>query len=829
MKFYRWVLTVLCFAVLFLQSCEKQTEEPVPEEDRMVYASHVVTAAEEHGEYSLRYWTKGDSLAPTFLCAWNGECVSLPFCNAAFFQGIGGIRIPAPGAAVYSDTDHNESLRDWLTNAPEGDYQFLSLKDGSIDPIDWYDMNREGAYAVAFVYNPTRDELLSGTNNQYDHYAFSVWNADDTLRYEYDFKDFPEPYREYAPKTAFLLTDSGEVIMEENKLSDKTIRFWFWDADGSYRGKFELPRESKTVRDCGLYKTAGGDVFYVFEDYAAATVTYYPVDTGNMTFGAPVVYENIVESRGVYAFSPDGTLYVSDGLSLYRFRAGAAEKLFDWTEQDVVGRDIVALYVRGENAFTAVTKGSVSDIPEIVYIDYVWKSTLPEKTEIVIAAGMYSDGSSKALQTAVKLFNRRSEAYHASVRYYEAQTDGMFTLNQRVARDIANGEKIDLIFFHGDLTMELFEHLGILGDWYPMLDRDSEYGRDAFLPCILNAYENASGQLPVLTTDFAFATLVGMTGNLNGMTRWDYAQCKDFVQQLSADTKLVRFASDTPDESPIAMQLLHGILPVVLDDYIDDMGNAGMFDSERFEALLDLCMAISPERHTDDAGKTSDAAEQIYRQMDSMASFRAGKVVLYNSDTSKEYGKYSVTAPSSVLNILDNFYKGEEVTFIGYPTIDGAGDGTAVVPEVSFGLVSTSANQSGAWEMMKGYFTFLRERNQTLAEALPCTWEALDAQLDHYDAHMYCHAGGPTLQESEPFDNPKDSPYYNPNYLDPNPAARAILKILAEETVRHYSGNTEVMDIIYEEASACFAGVRSTKETAALIQNRVTLLLNEAG
>jgi len=44
----------------------------------------------------------------------------------------------------------------------------------------------------------------------------------------------------------------------------------------------------------------------------------------------------------------------------------------------------------------------------------------------VIAAGNYVDGSLKALQTAVNIFNRKSENYTVTVEYYDPKGSGMF-------------------------------------------------------------------------------------------------------------------------------------------------------------------------------------------------------------------------------------------------------------------------------------------------------------------------------------------------------------------------------------------------------------------
>ena len=67
----------------------------------------------------------------------------------------------------------------------------------------------------------------------------------------------------------------------------------------------------------------------------------------------------------------------------------------------------------------------------------------------------------------------------------------------------------------------------------------------------------------------------------------------------------------------------------------------------------------------------------------------------------------------------------------------------------------------------------------------------------------------------------------NPLYHKADPRVRGILTDLLETTTRRYSGNTAVMDIIYEEASAYYGGIRTIEETVKIMQNRVGIWLAE--
>ena len=79
------------------------------------------------------------------------------------------------------------------------------------------------------------------------------------------------------------------------------------------------------------------------------------------------------------------------------------------------------------------------------------------------------------------------------------------------------------------------------------------------------------------------------------------------------------------------------------------------------------------------------------------------------------------------------------------------------------------------------------------------------------------------MQEFEGTGQSERSSYYH----KAAPRVRGILTELLETTTRRYSGNTAVMDIIYEEASAYYGGIRTIEETVKIMQSRVGIWLAE--
>ena len=665
------------------------------------------------------------------------------------------------------------------------------------------------------------------------HYILALYRPDGAMVYETDITEIDvlrDLSDDDAPVTALrypmIMTDDGYVGMIYDKY------FLFFDPAGNYLKSVEIASNPMDRGFFLLQKSDDGTCYIRYRNEKTGDMEYAVIDFAAQTIGEPTVLPFLNYHLPV-CFGSDQSLYYSDDINFYRYHPdGTEELLFNWTEMNLVGADIHSVYLRDEDSFTVVVHDAVNDTPELVLIDAVPMESVTPKTEIVIAAGNYIGESLKALQTAVKLFNRSNPDYTVTVDYYDPQGSGMFNVNQQIANDMANGKQIDLIVFHNDITMEYFDNLGILGDWYPLMDADDVYTRDAFLPCIRAAYETPDGRLPVLTTDFSLTTLVGSAELIGDRDHWTYEECLTYVNSLDWDEILLQIERPEGSTDPDAMLVLRSFLPMVLDDYIDEATGTCSIDSESFVEFLNLCAAVIID-HEVAAYKADDLhiEQRLYEGMSFIGEYRSGNTRLYSNGSNVNYGKGSISHPAAVLNLLVNFYKDHEsLSFIGYPMpSENSGIGTAVTPMLQFGLTASAAYTDGAWMFMREYLSYMETREQSNTYendnvyGLPCTYAALDALLDYFETREYLIAGGPGIQEFAY----KGTSESNPLYYDADPRVRGILTDLLQKTTRRYSGNTAVMDIIYEEASAYYGGIRTIEETVEIMQSRVGIWLAE--
>ncbi|MBP3918674.1 MAG: extracellular solute-binding protein [Clostridia bacterium] len=713
--------------------------------------------------------------------------------------------------------------------------------------------NASGMYAVTYSasdvslnpdYDPTDTQTIileNDTKYEYIHsrrflfdtkYMLAVFQADGTLVYDLTLSELPylEYHNEYTNLLfPLILTDDGYVCM----IYDNYL--FIIDPQGTFLKAIELPN-NHTSNLSSLYKTPDGTCYIVYPSNDKIPFPIYcTIDCSTLTLSEPITLQNtnIYDKLCFSTKQSDGsdTVFSSDGLNLYQHQKdGTKEILFDWSSMNIIGSKIDTIYSTTENNhFVVITRDILNDNPEVVFINYIPADTVPQKTELVIASGEYNDRSTRALQIASTIFNRKSKDYKVKVEYYPVESDSMFSVNQQIANDMAQGKQIDLILFHDAVTMEYFDNLGILGDWYPLIDGDADYTREDFLPCIRAAYETTAGTLPVLTTDFGLTTLAGAQNTLNGMESWTYAECMAYMDTLDWDQILLQLAKNDTD-SP-AMLVLKGFLPVILDDYIDEDTGSCSFDSDSFREFLTLCTKVLINHDQAIEENAANSSERIYKAIGLMNEFRRGKTVLYNNPDHDINGKFSIQYPSDVMNILDNYFPanmtGSNVTFIGYPHAENSTEpGTAVTPYVQFGLTANAEHTDGAWEFMKGYLSYQvnRIQKQENAPYLPCTYDAFHAQLDAYETYTYLFPGTQYIQEYTDFSS-QGSGYSL--YHAANMEVRAVLTDLVETATRRYSGNQAVMDIIFEEAAYFFDGIHSLTDITARIQNRAGIYLSE--
>ena len=172
--------------------------------------------------------------------------------------------------------------------------------------------------------------------------------------------------------------------------------------------------------------------------------------------------------------------------------------------------------------------------------------------------------------------------------------------------------------------------------------------------------------------------------------------------------------------------------------------------------------------------------------------------------------------------------QGQDLTLIGFPTVDGRPRQLADVYG-ALAMVSKSAHKDGAWRFLEYY---LGEYHYEFTDLFPTKKEDFWGLVDFYSTPEYeLDENGEKIQDvngdyllksKNLIINGKLLYYMEREKFD------EILEVLENVDFRPSSAQEDgVMGIVTEEAADYFNGVKKAEEVADIIQNRVTVLLGE--
>ena len=251
--------------------------------------------------------------------------------------------------------------------------------------------------------------------------------------------------------------------------------------------------------------------------------------------------------------------------------------------------------------------------------------------------------------------------------------------------------------------------------------------------------------------------------------------------------------------------MLNNFLSVNVSDYMDFSKGKCYFDTPEFISLLGYLKEFpkAEEMYTDDYWENYDyeSAESAYRE---------NKVVL---------------SPTAIYDLREIKYLirgtfGEEVTFIGYPCKEG--NGSSINPMSSYAISSKSPYKDVAWEFVKYYYS--TEYQDKLSWGIPASMTQFDKNAKAATEKPYYYD-----ENNEKFEY-DDTYYINGQevVIDPlSEAEIASIKEFVKSVDRISSYNSEIENIITEDAEPFFAGQKSAEEVAKVIQSRVNIYINE--
>jgi hypothetical protein len=340
---------------------------------------------------------------------------------------------------------------------------------------------------------------------------------------------------------------------------------------------------------------------------------------------------------------------------------------------------------------------------------------------------------------------------------------------------------------------------GMLTDLYPFIDTDADYSREDFLQPLLKAFET-DGKLYSIAPAFSFQTLVGKTSIFGEVEGQSFAQLLDKAANYPDATLF----GTTMDRDSFTNE----ILTMMARGFIDDVNGVCNFDSEDFITLLEYAKTLP---------KPSLDAEPYEMR------FAPGETNDYRED--RTLIEFLLIDDFRHIVSLEKMEFGEPITFLGIPNNTG-GSGILARPRLETAIMADSKNTDGAWEFIKGLFTygnyFIKNMGYPPLHKFPVLMTELNIAAKKVKIPAY-----ETASNGERFPRLNWLGPNLSNQPDNTDADNAKMFALFDSIDGIDRNIPAIENIIKEETASYFAGNKSAEETAAIIQDRAMTYLEE--
>lgn len=390
---------------------------------------------------------------------------------------------------------------------------------------------------------------------------------------------------------------------------------------------------------------------------------------------------------------------------------------------------------------------------------------------LTLATFNYEDASAAALE-----FNSSQSEYRVVVKDYSEfntkrnSTGGL----EQLGLDIASGDVPDLYDLRG-LPISQYIQKGLLEDMYPYIDADPSMSREDFFPSLLKAME-ADGGLYCIIPHSAIITMAAAPETVETPEAWSMQA----MAELAA-------GEDPFAGSVTRYDFLQCMLSGYDSSFVDWRNESCSFDDPEFAALLEFAKLLpeeSPKKWDD------------YDPLLLLSSVSSGYDVLIN--------RFLLDCADDDAYVQSLGLPGEESPrFLIAPAI------------YSWGMSASGEHKDGAWAFIS---TFLSEEYQEDRITIPLRITAWDALREMEETNV---ANG--------FSSFAMTPKGDLNLTITDTRHMDALEELIPLATGFYEENTALMEIVWSETQAYFAGDKTVEEAANLIQSRVSIYLAEQG
>jgi len=509
-----------------------------------------------------------------------------------------------------------------------------------------------------------------------------------------------------------------------------------------------------------------------YEEKSSLKTLDFAAKTGENPRPIAAFFNEVAPGFGDYAM----VARVGGDLVGIRASDAGAETLVSCVNSDIDGQTIAGFAAFSDGSFIVSRRDLTTyQIVGFSRLTHNPDATLGGKTLITLGF-TYLD---PAINTAVLDFNRTSPDVRISLLNYDRyNTSSDYTLGAlQIDLDLMAGTASDLfVFMPGDTsTPGKYASKGGFTDLYPFIDADETMNRGDLFQNVLDG-GTINGELYRLPPMFYIGTAVGATEIFGTEPGVSYDRVRELLAE-HPERQLMLYSS--------SYDLLRFLLRMHLGSLVDMSTFKAHFDTPEFAALLEFTKVLPTEVDW------SNVDIEMYLD-DMQNGNKNGKTLL-------QFG--ALFSPSAAIMYADDF--NAEVTFIGYPSIDGT-PSHIVLASNEFAINAKSPNKDAAWSFIS-YLMSPDRYDPATSQGIPLSRSVFEAALA--TATYPTEGGEMAITEAE----------------------REKTRAVIEAASGFGSYEDTIQNIVLEEAQAYYAGAKSAEETARVIQSRVGLYLAEQG
>ncbi|MCL2821348.1 MAG: extracellular solute-binding protein [Oscillospiraceae bacterium] len=487
----------------------------------------------------------------------------------------------------------------------------------------------------------------------------------------------------------------------------------------------------------------------------------------------------------IYQGGGDYSVIFREGSNLFGLdtESGESVKILNWLESNIVGDNLdnVIMLEDGRIICTNSTWNRVTEEMnfELNILSRVRYADLPERTVITLST-IWLD---HLIRNQIVNFNRTNPTYRIHVNDYSEfnNEDDWGAGLTRLSTDIIAGNIPDILDV-SNLPFKQYVARDLLIDLYPLLDADTDIGREDLMEAVFRAAE-MEGQLFRIFPSFYITSLVGHPDVVGPGMGWNW---EEFTAVMNANPQ-----ADMPLGPWVTREnFLSSAIYVNIDEYVNWATGEVNFDTPSFIQLLEFSNRFPEDIDRGDGGFYMEESDMIASGRQIMASAYIG-----DFRTIQQY----------------HYMFGGAIAYKGFPTESGNGNSLGIGS--SLAITARSSQKDGAWEFMRGILSS-DWQDENISWNFPTNKKSFDNQvqraLDDDSSHGISWGPGMEMELGRVTQADID-----------------LIKSLIDSTFGIVSYDEALMNIINENTSDFFNGRSSAQDAARIIQSRVSIYVSE--